>query len=68
MNIQFQKQKIMQTNSFIKEIEQQTALAKKKATEYLVAVLNRLPTDKEVRQQMLCDMYKVKVVHGKVVR
>ena len=58
----------MQTNTFIKEIEQQTALAKKKATEYLVAVLNRLPTDKEVRQQMLCDMYKVKVVNGKVVR
>lgn len=51
---------------FIRETEAANKAARKKAEDYLVSTLKRQPTDSEIKQQVLCDVYKVRLVNGRV--
>lgn len=55
-----------EASKFLKETETAHRAARRKAADYLKAVLNRQPTELEINQQVLCDVYKVKLVNGKI--
>lgn len=55
-----------EASKFLKETEATNRAARAKATDYLKAVLNRQPSELEIKQQVLCDLYKVKLVKGKI--
>lgn len=55
-----------EASKFLKETETAHRAARRKAAEYLKAVLNRQPSELEIKQQVLCDLYKVKLVKGKI--
>lgn len=55
-----------EATKFLKETENAHKAARKKATEYLRAIHNRKPSEQEIKQQVLCDVYKVKLIKGKI--
>jgi uncharacterized protein YaaW (UPF0174 family) len=55
-----------EASKFLKETETIHRVAHKKAADYLKAVLNRQPSELEIKQQVLCDVYKVKLINGKI--
>jgi hypothetical protein len=56
----------IESAKFLRKTIAANKVAKEKAKTYLTAVLNRQPNELEIRHQMMCDIYKVKLVKGKI--